>query len=236
MAHGQATRRTARLLSTARPASPTTSHQVKKVTMAPMSTAGTNTLLIRSAIRCNGALSLCASSTRRCRWANTDSSATDATVTTNVPFPFRVPPVTKLPGPRSTGSGSPVSIDSSTGDHPERTVPSRGIASSGRTRMRAPTGRLSGGTKTPSWSSTPTTTRAVGGRSESRECIAFSAHAPRPHFDRPPGRQDGHDQRGHHSVQPGREGASATQVHVPTAKSDGLDSAHPQRRPTFPGR
>ena len=70
-----------------------------------------------------------------------------------------------------------MSIDSSTGDHPERTVPSRGIASPGRTRMRAPTGRLSGGTKTPSSSSTPTTTRAVGGRSESSECIAFSARA-----------------------------------------------------------
>ncbi len=92
-----------------------------------------------------------------------------------MPSPFRVPPVTKLPGPRSTGSGSPVSIDSSTGDHPERMVPSRGIASPGRTRMRAPTGSLSGGTSTPSSSSTLRTTRAVGGRSESRECIASAA-------------------------------------------------------------
>ena len=177
MAQGQATSRTASPLRTAFPRSPTTSHQARKVTAAPSSTAGTNTLLIRSAMRCSGALSRCASSTSRWRRASTDSAATASTRTTRTPLPFRVPPVTVLPGPRSTGSGSPVSIDSSTGDHPATTVPSRGSASPGRTRTSARTGTLSGETSSPSSSSTPVTTRAVGGRRARSECMALAARA-----------------------------------------------------------
>ena len=94
---------------------------------------------------------------------------------TSAPAPLRVPPVTGPWGPWSTGSGSPVSIDSSTEDHPLTTTPSRGMASLGRTRTNAPTGTLSGATRRPSTSSGPDTTRAVGGRSDIRECIACAA-------------------------------------------------------------
>ena len=175
IAHGQATSRTATPLRTAWPRSPTTSHQTAKVTAEVTRTAGTKTLLMRSAIRCSGALSRWASSTSLWRWARTDSVAIVVTLTTRVALPLRVPPVTALPGPRSTGSGSPVSIDSSTADHPWTTSPSRGMASPGRTRTRASSGTLSGATSSPWSSSTPTTTRAVGGRRLSSECRAAPA-------------------------------------------------------------
>ncbi len=175
MAQGQATSRTASPLSTALPRLPTTNHQVRKVTAAPTSTAGTNTLLIRSAMRWRGALSRWASSTRRWSRASTDSAAMLSTRTTNTPLPLRVPPVTSLAGPRSTGSGSPVSMDSSTGDQPDTTVPSRGSASPGRTRTSAPMGTLSGATSSPTSSSGLATTRALGGRNESSECMASAA-------------------------------------------------------------
>ena len=107
--------------------------------MAPASTAGTNTRLMRSASCCSGDLSRWASSTMRWRPASTDSPATAVTRTVRIPPPLRVPPVTWAPGPRSTGRGSPVSIDSSTGDHPANTTPSSGTASSGgRGRARRP--------------------------------------------------------------------------------------------------
>ena len=155
-----------------------------------MRTAGHEHALIRSAIRCSGALSRWASSTRRCRRASTDSPAT-------VVDPdhqgaarrcgFR--PVTGSPGPRSTGRGSPVSIDSSTGDHPDTTVPSRGVASPGRTSDQRPHRDALGGDQLASRRRGPCTTRAVGGRRESSECMAAAAARARgPGLDGPPGR------------------------------------------------
>jgi hypothetical protein len=118
IAHGQATSSTDRALSTAVSWLPLANHHTANVPAANSSTAGTNTRLTRSASRCSGALSRWASSTRCCRRVSTDSEARVSTRTTSAPEPFRVPPVTWLPGPRSTGKGSPVSIDSSTADHP----------------------------------------------------------------------------------------------------------------------
>ncbi len=175
IAHGQATNSRAMALKTAVPKLPSTSHHPRKVATAPARITGTNTELTRSAIFCSGALSRWARSTSCCRRLSTDSAATELTCTTRAVLPFRVPPVTTLCGPRSTGSGSPVSIDSSTEDQPRRTVPSRGIVSPGRTRMTAPAGTVSGGTSSPLSSSGSDTRRAVGGRSSSSECIAREA-------------------------------------------------------------
>ena len=55
---------------------------------------------------------------------------------TKLPLPFSVPPVTRSPAVFSTGTGSPVSIDSSTALRPSTTVPSTGILSPGRTRKQ----------------------------------------------------------------------------------------------------
>ena len=50
-----------------------------------------------------------------------------------------VAPATASPGPTSTGTGSPVSIDWSTADEPSTTTPSVAIFSPGRTTKRSPT-------------------------------------------------------------------------------------------------
>ena len=131
MAHGQATSRTAMALSTAVPRFEAMSHQPRKVAAATSSTIGTNTPLTRSARRSIGAFWVRASSTTCWRRARTDSVATARTSTTRTPSPLRVPPMTRLPGPCSTGRGSPVNIDSSTADQPSTTSPSSGIVSPG---------------------------------------------------------------------------------------------------------
>ncbi len=58
--------------------------------------------------------------------------------TVSVPVMFRVAPVTRSPGPFSTGTDSPLSIDSSTALAPSTTTPSTAIRSPGRTRTRSP--------------------------------------------------------------------------------------------------
>ena len=63
-----------------------------------------------------------------------------------LPVPFSVPPVTRSPATFSTGTGSPVSIDSSTALLPSITVPSIGILSPGRTRKMSPTLTSASGT------------------------------------------------------------------------------------------
>ena len=72
-----------------------------------------------------------------------------------------LPPTTGSPGRLSTGSGSPVSIDSSTADSPSATRPSTGMRSPGRTATRSPivTWAIGISASTPSRS-----TRAVLGR------------------------------------------------------------------------
>ena len=54
-------------------------------------------------------------------------------------MPLIVPPVTRAAGSFSAGTGSPVTIDSSTALRPSTTTPSAGIFSPGRTRSRSPT-------------------------------------------------------------------------------------------------
>ena len=58
---------------------------------------------------------------------------------TSVPRPFTVPPMIGEPAVFSNGSGSPVTIDSSTELSPSITLPSTGIFSPGRIRSRSPT-------------------------------------------------------------------------------------------------
>ena len=57
-------------------------------------------------------------------------------------------PATAAPSPTSTGTGSPVSIDWSTADAPETTIPSVAIFSPGRTTKRSPTTSSATGTST----------------------------------------------------------------------------------------
>ncbi len=101
------------------------SHMTSVVAAMP-NTTGTNTDATRSA-RCSiGALRLCASSTSRAIRARAESRPTRVVSTTNEPDEFIVAPKTSSPGPLSTGTDSPVSIDSSTDDMPSRTTPSVG--------------------------------------------------------------------------------------------------------------
>src|SRR5207249_4341515 len=64
----------------------------------------------------------------------------------SVPDPLSVAPITVSPECFSTGTGSPVSIDSSTADDPSITTPSTGIRSPGRTRSTSPARTCSSGT------------------------------------------------------------------------------------------
>ncbi len=228
MAHGQATSRTARPLRTALPRLPTTSHQATKVTAAPIRTAGTKTLLIRSAIRCSGALSRWASSTRRCRRASTDSAATAVTRTTSTPLPFRVPPVTGSPGSavhrkrlagqhrlvhrRPSRNHRPVEREGLAGAHPDQGADRDALGGDQLplvvVRLMPPPGRR---------------------RPQGQQRV----HGPGgpgtgPGLDRPPGDQDGHDERGHHPVQAGGERAAASEMEMAPAEGDGLDGADRQ--------
>jgi hypothetical protein len=81
---------------------------------------------------------------------------------TTVPVPLTVPAVTRLPGPFSTGIGSPVTIDSSIDVRPFSTTPSTGTFSPGRTRSLSPTRTSAIGM---SFSINPITLRAVFGAS-----------------------------------------------------------------------
>ncbi len=84
-----------------------------------------------------------------------------------------VPPITRAPTPFSTGSDSPVSIDSSTALAPLSTSPSTGTRSPGRTTTTSPPRTLSTGTSTSAVapSGVGRTTRAVFG------CSAASARS-----------------------------------------------------------
>ncbi len=102
------------------------------------STTGTNTAETWSTSRWIGALAACASSTRRMICASTDSLPTAVTRITTRPSPLMVPPVSLSPSAFATGSGSPVSMDSSTCVWPCATTPSAGTRSPGRTTSRSP--------------------------------------------------------------------------------------------------
>ena len=86
------------------------------------------------------------------------SSPTFVAAKRNDPLVFMVAPITSSPSRLVTGMDSPVIIDSSTADSPERTRPSTGIFSPGLTTTTSPICTSSTGTST---SSPPRTTRAV---------------------------------------------------------------------------
>ncbi len=145
-AHGQAITSTATAWITAvSKGAPAHHSQVSSVASATTSTTGTNTAATWSTSRWIGALAACASSTSRMMRDSTVSLPTAVTCSTTRPSPLIEPPVSLSPGSRGTGSGSPVSIDSSTCVWPSSSVPSTGKRSPGLTTMRSPTKHLSNG-------------------------------------------------------------------------------------------
>ncbi|OQC04615.1 MAG: hypothetical protein BWX79_02464 [Alphaproteobacteria bacterium ADurb.Bin100] len=139
-AHGHAITSTATAWITAvSNGAPAHHSQVNKVTSDTTSTTGTNTAATWSTRRWIGALAACASSTSRMMRDNTVSLPTAVTCSTTRPSPLIEPPVNLSPGSRGTGSGSPVSMDSSTCVWPSSSAPSTGKRSPGLTTMRSPT-------------------------------------------------------------------------------------------------
>ncbi|MNW55244.1 hypothetical protein D3C74_328920 [compost metagenome] len=119
--------------------------QPPSVRAATTITTGTNTPEILSARRCTSALPVWASSTSRAICASCVSDPIRVARTTSRPPAFVVAPVTVSPAETSTGTDSPVSMDSSTADVPVTTTPSVAIFSPGRTTNSSPTCRSSTG-------------------------------------------------------------------------------------------
>ena len=113
--------------------------QNPNVATASAITIGTKMPEIRSASRWAWALPFCASSTRRAIWASCVSAPTLVAATTSRPPALTVAPTTASPGPTSTGTDSPVTIDASTAEVPSTIVPSVAIFSPGRTTKWSPT-------------------------------------------------------------------------------------------------
>jgi hypothetical protein len=86
----------------------------------------------------------------------------------SAPWALMVAPATWSPGCLSTGTDSPVSIDSSTAEVPSSTVPSTGIFSPGRTRSLSPADTCSTGTSC-----------SVPSGSTRRACFAPSSNSAR---------------------------------------------------------
>ena len=160
-AQGQAITITATLWISATSKPAPTQPQAKPVIRAMPNTTGTNTAAIWSTKRWIGALAAWASSTKRMICDSSDVAPTAVTRSCKDPSPLSVPPRTCRPGVLCTGSGSPVSIDSSTLLSPSISSPSAGMRSPGSTRNRSP-GKTSaiGNDCSPSGVST----RAVWGR------------------------------------------------------------------------
>ena len=112
--------------------------QTAKVTIAVSTTAGTNHAETLSARAWIGARERCASATMRTICESIVSWPTRSAFMSKLPVPFTVAPVTFSPWTFSTGTGSPLIIDSSTEDRPSVTTPSTGTFSPGRTRKRSP--------------------------------------------------------------------------------------------------
>ena len=133
------------------------------------STTGTKIPDTRSASRCTCALPACASATRRAICASAVSAPTRVVLTTSRPEALIVAPATSSPGPTSTGTDSPVSMDWSIAELPDSTTPSVATFSPGRTTNRSP-GRSS---STATSTSTPSrSTRASFAPSSSSARIA----------------------------------------------------------------
>ena len=116
-----------------------------------------------------GALPACASSTSRAICATAVSLPTRVARTSSRPNVLTVPPATSSPGPTSTGTGSPVSIDRSTAESPSSITPSVANLSPGRTMNRSPVAIVSTGTTT---SCPSRSTRASFAPSSSKARIA----------------------------------------------------------------
>ena len=132
-------------------------------------TAGTKYAAMTSASRAIGGFEPCACSTRRMICASAVSAPTLVAVNVNDPVVFMVAPMTSSPARLVTGRGSPVSMDSSTGEEPEVTTPSTGTFSPGRTRTASPATTSAMGTST---STPPRSTRAVRGCRPMRALMA----------------------------------------------------------------
>ena len=148
-AQGQAITITAtdRISATSKPTP--AAHQPSSVASATSSTTGTNTAATWSTRRWIGALAACASSTSRMMCDSTVSVPTAETCITSRPSPLMEPPVSAASRVSlTTGSGSPVSMDSSTWLLPSSTRPSSGRRSPGRTTRWSPTRMSATGTST----------------------------------------------------------------------------------------
>ena len=165
-AHGQAMISTATAAVNASSAAAPSSSHTASVPIATRMTTGTKMPEIRSARRCTGAFEPCASATSRAICASAVSLPTFVASTTSRPEVFTVAPNTVSPTLTSTGTGSPVSIDTSTADAPSTTRPSVAIFSPGRTTKRSPTASASIGT------SAPDSSRAVFTPIERSACSA----------------------------------------------------------------
>jgi hypothetical protein len=163
IAQGQAMINTATALTSASVsagAGPTIT-QTRKVSIAIPITTGTKYRVTRSTRAWIGSLEPCAASTMRMIWDNTVSLPTRVAAKVRLPCPFTVPPTTFDPVSLSTGTGSPVIMDSSTQDEPSRTSPSTGSRSPGRTSTWSPGRSCSASSSS---TSPARVTRAVRGR------------------------------------------------------------------------
>ena len=160
MAQGQAMISTATALTSAKVSAgsgPKTS-QTTKVRAAAAITAGTNHMVTRSTMAWIGSLEPCADSTMRTIWASTVSAPTAVARKRKEPVLFTVPPTTDAPASFRTGTGSPVTMLSSTKEAPSSTSPSTGSRSPGRINTTSPAPTSATGSST-AWP--PRSTRAV---------------------------------------------------------------------------
>ena len=113
--------------------------QTKKVAIAINTTTTTNLPATTSAMRCIGALERWALATICTICDSMVAAPTFSERITSAPLVFSVAPISPSPTRLVTGTGSPVSMDSSTALLPSATTPSTGTFSPGRTRSRSPT-------------------------------------------------------------------------------------------------
>ncbi|MCY1372528.1 hypothetical protein D9M69_597400 [compost metagenome] len=140
IAHGQAMISTATALTSAKVSagSGPNASQMMKVRTAAAMTAGTNHMVMRSTSAWIGSLEPCACSTMRMICASNVSLPTLVARNVSAPFWLTVPPTTSEPGVFSTGTGSPLIMDSSMKLLPSTTSPSTGMRSPGRTSITSP--------------------------------------------------------------------------------------------------
>ena len=145
--------------------------QTMKEAKETRTTEGTNQAETLSASFWIGARDRWAAATMRTICDSIVSLPTRSARINMLPVPLTVAPVTLSPRPFSTGTGSPLIIDSSTELRPSSTTPSTGTFSPGRTRNRSPTWTSASGTSC----SLPSAfkRRAVLGARPSRARIAF---------------------------------------------------------------